>query len=144
MWQISFITVSLTRGRGGPVEAAARVERVCWEWDSTFQSEIWHVEPDQTVTRWWTVSQAPADKGGKRRRLTQWSTNSWLAMSGPLLDPLNRLSFVPSVPWRDFRSLACPSPRSRGFNHKSSGFVPPPPLATLAPVFAHLPMWPIT
>ena len=49
--------------------------------------------------------------------------NSWLQMSGPLLDPLNRVSFVPSkVPWRDFRSLACPSPWSQGFNHRSSGF----------------------
>ena len=36
---------------------------------------------------------------------------------------LNWLSFVPSkVPWRDFRSLACPSPWSRGFNDRSSGF----------------------
>ena len=100
------------------------VERVWWQWDSTFQSgEIWHVGPDQTMTRWWTVSQAPVNKGGKRRHLTQWRTNSWLGMSGPLLDPLNKLSFVPSkVPWRDFRSLACPSPWSRGFNQRSSGF----------------------
>ena len=41
--------------------------------------------------------------------------NSWLRMSGPLLDPSK-------VPWRDFRSLACPLLWSRGFNHRSSGF----------------------
>ena len=64
------------------------------------------------MTRWWTVSQAQAGKGGRRRPLTLWRMNSWLRMSGPLLDPQNRLSFVPSkVPQR------C--------------FVPPPPLATL-------------
>ena len=50
------------------------VERVCWEWDSTLQSgEIWLVDPD-------LVSQAQADKGGRRKHLTQWRANSWLRM----------------------------------------------------------------
>ena len=40
------------------------------------------MEPDQTTTRWWIVSQEPADKGGKRRRLTQWSTNSFWPILG--------------------------------------------------------------
>ena len=119
-----FITVSLSRGRGGPhVEAAARCREGLLgvgfdvpEWDLARGARP---DYDPMVDR----LPGPADKGGRRRRLTQWSTNSWLGMSGLLLDPLNRLSFVPSkVPWRDFRSLACPSPWSRGFNHRSSGF----------------------
>ena len=57
-----FITVLLSR-RGGPhVEVAARCrEGLLGVGFDAPDGEIWFVEPDQTMTRWWTLSQAPAD-----------------------------------------------------------------------------------